>query len=107
MLSFKNRACSDRKTGVTFAEYARADKPRTLCLFFKFSEAGCRRAQQMSTGHNRGQGKAIMQKRVICLDRTGDDARLRPEQRLHRLDHAGGISRNRVAEISAQTTHRL
>src|SRR3981189_1623134 len=49
----------------TFAEYARADKPRTLCLFFKFSEAGCRRAQQMSTGHNRGQGKAIMQKRVI------------------------------------------
>ena len=64
MLSFKNRAYSDRKTGVTFAEYARADKPRTLC-FFKFSEAGCRRAQQMSTGHNRGQGKAIIQKRVI------------------------------------------
>src|SRR3981189_2894075 len=52
MLSFKNRAYSDRKTGVTFAEYARADKPRTLC-FFKFSEAGCRCAQQMSTGQQR------------------------------------------------------
>src|SRR5258708_6490245 len=47
MLSLKVRAYSDRKTGCGIR--MRGQTAHALS-FFEFSEAGCRRAQQMSTG---------------------------------------------------------